>query len=99
MSRIEELIAKHCPGGVPFKTLGEVGEFIRGNGMQKGDLTDQGLPAIHYGQVHTHYGIWATSTKSFVTPEFGRKLRKASPGDLVIATTSEDDQAVVKAVA
>ncbi|MGQ4374849.1 restriction endonuclease subunit S [Streptomyces sp. SAS_267] len=99
MSRIDDLIQELSPGGVAFKTLGDVGTFIRGNGLQKSDLTDEGFPAIHYGQVHTHYGTWATETISFTSPDFAAKLRKAEPGDLVIATTSEDDQAVGKAVA
>jgi len=54
---------------------------------------------IHYGQIHTHYGTWADETRSFVSPEFATRLRKAHTGDLVIATTSEDDAAVAKAVA
>ncbi len=38
MSRIDDLIAEHCPDGVPSSSaLGDVGEFIRGNGLQKGD--------------------------------------------------------------
>jgi type I restriction enzyme S subunit len=99
MSRIDELIAELCPDGVEFKMLGEVGEFIRGNGLQKKDLEETGLGAIHYGQIHTHYGIWATETKSFVGEPLASRLRKARPGDLVIATTSEDNEAVAKAVA
>jgi len=99
MSRIDDLIAELCPNGVEFKTLGEVGEFIRGNGLQKSDLTNTGVRAIHYGQIHTHYGAWATETKSFVSVTHAARLRKAQFGDLIIATTSEDDQAVAKAVA
>ncbi len=99
MSRIDELIALHCPDGVQFKLLGEVGEFIRGNGLQKSDFVEVGVGAIHYGQIHTHYGTWATVTKSFVSEVLAARLRKARPGDLVIATTSEDDEAVAKAVA
>jgi len=99
MSRIDELIADHCPEGVAFKTLGDVGEFTRGNGLQKKDLTESGVGAIHYGQVYTHYGIWAAETKSCVSPELAKKLRKAKAGDLVIATTSENDEDVCKAVA
>lgn len=99
MSQIYDLIAEHCPTGVQFKELGQVGVFIRGNGLQKGDLTKEGVGAIHYGQIHTHYGTWADATKSFVSDTVAKKLRKASPGDLVIATTSEDDEAVAKAVA
>ncbi len=98
MSRIDDLIRDLCPEGVPFKTLGEVGEFIRGSGLQKKDLRDEGVGAIHYGQVFTHYGTAATETKSFVEPEFAAKLRRARTGDLVIATTSENDEDVCKAV-
>lgn len=99
MSHIDDLIAELCPDGVEVKPLGEVGEFIRGSGLQKSDLTDSGIGAIHYGQIHTLYGTWTTSTRSFVRPEFAARLRHAKPGDLVLATTSEDDQAVAKATA
>ena len=99
MSRVDELIAELAPEGVEIKTLGDVGQFVRGNGLQKSDLTDEGAPAIHYGQVHTHYGVWADATKSFTDPEYARRLRRAKHGDLVIATTSEDDAAVAKATA
>jgi len=96
---MNDLLEQLCPRGVPFKTLGDLGTFIRGNGMQKSDLVESGFPAIHYGQIHTHYGTAATRTLSFVTTEFARKRRRAEPGDLIIVTTSEDDEAVAKAVA
>lgn len=99
MSQIGSLIQQHCPNGVQHLPLGEVGEFVRGSGMQKVDLTDSGIPAIHYGQIHTHYGVWSSATLSFVSPDLATRLRMAKPGDLVIATTSEDDEAVGKASA
>lgn len=99
MSRIDELTQELCPQGVEHKTLGQVGEFIRGNGLQKADLRDKGVPAVHYGQIHTFYGVHATQTRSFTDPEIAAKLRHAQPGDLLIATTSEDDDAVAKATA
>ena len=95
-----ESVGSTAPGGnVPFRALGDLGVFIRGNGLQKSDLTESGFPAIHYGQLHTHYGVWASTTKSFTTPEFAARLRRARPGDLLIATTSEDDASVGKATA
>ena len=72
---------------------------MRGTGIQKSDFTEAGVGCIHYGQIHTYYGTWADKTKSFISPEFAARLRKAHTGDLVIATTSEDDEAVAKAVA
>lgn len=99
MSRLDDLLIGLVPNGVEFKSLGDVGEFFRGTGLQKSDLTDQGFPAIHYGQIHTYYGTWTRVTKSFTAPALAAKLRRAESGDLVIATTSEDDAAVAKATA
>lgn len=99
MSRIDDLIKQFAPNGVEFKALGELGEFVRGNGLQKSDLTNEGFPAVHYGQIHTFYRTWTKSSKSFVDPLKAAKLRRAKPGDLIIATTSEDDAAVAKATA
>lgn len=79
--------------------LGEVGEFIRGNGLQKKDFVEEGFPCIHYGQIHTYYGTFTTKTKSFVADPLYSKLKKAHTGDLIIATTSEDAEGVCKAVA
>ncbi|EKP03632.1 type I restriction modification DNA specificity domain protein [Leptospira kirschneri str. 2008720114] len=84
---------------VEWKALGEVGNFVRGSGIQKSDFTESGTGCIHYGQIHTHYGTWADKTKSFINHVFAARLRKAHTGDLVIATTSEDDNALAKAVA
>src|SRR5690625_824205 len=99
MNDIDGLISRLCPEGVPHEQMGEVGEFVRGSGLQKADLKTEGMPAIHYGQIHTHYGVWATETISFVDVEFASRLRQAKPGDVILATTSEDDDAVGKATA
>jgi type I restriction enzyme S subunit len=84
---------------VQWMTLGDTGTFVRGSGIQKADFAESGVGCIHYGQIHTHYRTWATVTKSFVSHAFAARLRKAHPGDLVIAATSEDTKAVAKAVA
>ncbi|MDN5423044.1 MAG: restriction endonuclease subunit S, partial [Chryseobacterium sp.] len=83
---------------VEWKTLGEVGEFIRGSGLQKTDFTESGVGCIHYGQIYTFYGTYATKTKSFVSEELAKKLRKAKKGDLIIAGVSENIEDVCKSV-
>ncbi len=99
MSRIDELIRRHCPNGVEFKPLGEVSELVRGNGMPRADFSESGVGAIHYGQIYTHYGTWATGTISFVPAEKAAKLAKVNPGDIIITNTSENLEDVGKAVA
>ena len=80
-------------------SLGELGTFTRGSGLQKKDFTSAGVGCIHYGQIYTYYGTYAKKTKSFVSEKFAQKARKAQYGNLVIATTSENDEEVCKAVA
>jgi len=99
VSRIDDLIAELCPAGVPRKALAEVGEFVRGGGLQKKDFVEEGFPCIHYGQIYTFYGTSTTTTKSFVSPALAATLKKAKPGDLVITTTSENIGDVCTAVA
>ncbi|MCP5015418.1 MAG: restriction endonuclease subunit S [Ketobacter sp.] len=84
---------------VEWKALGEVGEFIRGNGLQKKDFIETGFPAIHYGQIYTKYGLSADETFTYVSEELAKKLRKAIRNDLLLATTSENDEDVVKPLA
>ena len=83
---------------VKWKKLGEVGQLIRGNGLQKKDFTETGVPAIHYGQIYTYYGLAATETKSFVSSELAKKLKKVDKGDVVITNTSENIDDVGKAL-
>ena len=83
-------------GVVQWIKLIDLGELIRGNGLQKKDFTETGVPAIHYGQIYTYYGTFATETKSFVSPELAKKLKKAKYGDVLIAGTSENLKDVMK---
>ena len=78
--------------------LGEIGEFTRGNGLQKKDFLDEGNPVIHYGQIYTKYNFVAEKVLSYVNDEIFSKLRKAQKNDILIATTSENIEDVGKSV-
>lgn len=99
MSRIEALIQELCPDGVQRQPLGKFATLVRGNGMPKTDLVEEGVGAIHYGQIYTRYGVWATETLSYVTYEKAGKQAKVAPGDIIITNTSENIDDVGKAVA
>ena len=83
---------------VERKALGEVGEFVRGNGLPKSDFTGSGVGCIHYGQIYTYYGTFTDKTKSFVSPETAKKLQKVHKNDLIITNTSENIEDVCKTV-
>ena len=99
MSRLAELIEQLCPDGVEYRALGDVGVFVRGGGLQKADFVETGMPCVHYGQIHTRFGISVSETVTFVSEAQFARLKHADYGDLLIATTSEDDEAVGKATA
>ena len=85
--------------GWTYKKLGEVGTFTRGGGFLKKDYVENGIPCIHYGQIHTVLG---TVTKKHLTsiPESLRsKTRFATKGDIIFAITSEDVEGSCKCTA
>ncbi len=82
--------------GVEMKKLGEVGVFIRGNGIQKADFVEEGYGCIHYGQIHARYGFSAKETISKIEESLYKKCKKAKTGDVILATTSEDAEGVAK---
>ncbi|MBD1428509.1 restriction endonuclease subunit S [Sphingobacterium litopenaei] len=84
---------------VEWKALGEVGEFIRGKRFVRTDMVEEGYPCIHYGEMYTHYNIYATESKSFIRAEQAEKLRKAKKGDVVIVAAGETIEDIGKATA
>ena len=98
MSKLDELIAELCPDGVEYKPLSEVATITRGGNLQKKDFTESGFPCIHYGQIYTKYGLFTDRTYTFVSESTASKQKKAVPGDIVMAVTSENIEDVCKCV-
>ena len=78
--------------------LGSICEFVRGNGLQKKDFTQVGRSVIHYGQIYTKYDFTVAHTLSKTSEMVFKKLKKAYPNDLIMATTSENVEDVGKAI-
>lgn len=76
--------------GWEYKRLGEVGTFLRGKGIQKTDFVEKGLPCIHYGQLHTIFGVSTDKHLSNISQELYEKSIIASKNDVLVALTSED---------
>lgn len=86
-------------GEVEWKTLGDIGEFIRGKRFTKDDYVEEGISVIHYGEIYTRYGVWADHALSKVRADMAGSLRYAEPGDVVMAGVGETVEDVGKAVA
>ncbi|MCA6516886.1 MAG: restriction endonuclease subunit S, partial [Chitinophagaceae bacterium] len=85
--------------GVEWKSLEELGEFTRGKRFVKTDIQSEGTPCIHYGEMYTHYKIWAKEAKSFLNPSLASKLRTAKYGDVVIVAAGETIEDIGQGVA
>lgn len=81
-----------------YKIFGEIGSFLRGKNIQKADFVSGGLPCIHYGQIHTKFDISIDYHLSEIPQEVYDKAIIASPGDVIIAITSEDIDGSCKSV-
>lgn len=76
---------------IKWLPLGEIGKFTRGKRFVKTDIIESGIPCIHYGEMYTHYGVWADKSKSFISKELceTKNLRVAEKGDVVIVAAGE----------
>ena len=79
--------------------LGDVADIIRGGNFQKKDFVEEGLPCIHYGQMYTHFGVYADKALTFVSQPIFEHSRIAHKNDIVMAVTSENVEDVCSCVA
>ena len=85
-------------GYAPVK-LGEIATITRGGNFQKKDFVESGKPCIHYGQMYTHFGVYANETLTYVNQKIFDKSKTAKPGDIVMAVTSENVEDVCSCTA
>jgi hypothetical protein len=85
--------------GWEVKTFGEIGTLERGAGISKKDFVDDGLPCIHYGQLHTIFGAYTRKNITFIPKDLLPKYKIAHSGDLILAITSEDVEGSCKSTA
>lgn len=86
-------------GDAEWKALGDIGQFIRGKRFTKADFVDDGIDAIHYGEIYTRYGAWTNRAFTKVRSDMKKSLRFALPGDVIMTGVGETVDDVGKAVA
>ena len=85
--------------GWEVKRIGNIGTVERGAGISKKDFVDEGLPCIHYGQLHTILGPTTKHHYSCIPESLLPKYKIAHTGDLIMAITSEDVEGSCKSTA
>ena len=91
MSKLEELIQQYCPDGVEYVKLGDFAtQWYRGAGIKKDEISQEGIPCIRYGEIHTIYKIWFDKCISHTDEAKQPSKKYADYGDILFAITSED---------
>lgn len=62
-------------------------------------MRTEGFPCIHYGEMYTHYDVWAKEAKSYLDEELASKLRVAEYGDVIIVAAGETIEDIGKGTA
>ena len=88
-----DYLFEHC-SGVEYM-LADLGTFTRGKRFVHADAVDEGgIPCIHYGELYTHYGVFASEAKSQIRKSIleEKKLRYAQKGDVIIVGAGENNE-------
>ena len=85
--------------GWEVKKIGEIGTVERGAGISKKDFVEDGLPCIHYGQLHTILGPTTRHHHSCIPESLLPKYKTAHTNDVIMAITSEDVEGSCKSTA
>ena len=56
------------------------------------DIVDDGVPCIHYGDMYTYYGLYATKSKGMLRNDLASKMRYAQKNDVVIVAAGENKE-------
>ena len=78
--------------GVIWMKMSEIGTFIRGKRFVRTDIVNDGVPCIHYGDMYTYYGLYATESKGMLKNELAPKMRYAQKNDVVIVAAGENKE-------
>lgn len=89
MTSLEELIQKHCPNGVEFKPLGELGSFYGGlSGKSKEDFVDGNAKFITYMNVFSNISL-KLDVSDTVRINEKEKQNTVQYGDVLFTGSSE----------
>lgn len=99
---------KTKPSGIPWlgdvpahwevKRLAYLGEFWKGRGIARADITDDGVPVILYGDIYTQYDHKAVSLVRCTMPEVAASSEEIRRGDLLLTGSGETKEDIGKCV-
>ncbi|MBX3291810.1 MAG: restriction endonuclease subunit S [Acidobacteria bacterium] len=79
--------------------LSQIGEFSKGSGIAKEDVTETGLPCVRYGEIYTRHNVIIQDFASFVSEAVAKGSKEINKGDILFAGSGETLEEIGKSVA
>lgn len=89
---------EEIPGHWKKSRLALNGEFYKGKGVAKSDLSIEGLPVILYGDIYTKYNVKAEKLERRIPIEIAQNAFQITKGDLLFAASGETPDEIGKCV-
>ena len=86
-------------GAWETKRLGELGPFVKGRGIKRDDVTDEGVPCIRYGELYTQYQDYILKVASRIPPNVAATALPIKTGDLLFAGSGETAEEIGRCAA
>jgi len=81
------------------KTLGELGQFLKGRGVTKDQTRSGNLACIRYGELYTHHNDVIRDFYSWISPEVASTAVRLRKGDILFAGSGETKEEIGKCAA
>lgn len=79
--------------------LDKIGTFLKGSGISKSDLVEDGIPCVRYGEIYTTHDFVIKEFHSFITREVASTSKQIFAGDILFAGSGETADEIGKCVA
>ena len=87
------------PAHWEVRRLGQIGSLSKGNGGNKEDEIQIGVPCVRYGDLYTTHTHFIEKSRSFVASETARNYTSISFGDVLFAASGETIEEIGKSAA
>ncbi len=81
------------------KKLGDLGTFLKGRGIKRDDVSDDGVPCIRYGELYTQYQDYILKVASRIPPNVAESALPIKTGDLLFAGSGETAEEIGRCAA
>ena len=81
------------------KSLGELGQFLKGSGVTKEQAQSGSIPCVRYGELYTHHNDVVRAFYSWISADVASSATRLRKGDILFAGSGETKEEIGKCAA